>query len=93
MSDATFDLSYTINQGVRMMSCAVSDSVGKHHIGPFAASVAGPQIVAALMNFPELGFATTKEAETAYIMAHFLNMSLKLNNAGMAYPSVREKKT
>lgn len=83
---AVFDLIYVSGPEGRTMSCAVGDSSGDHLIGPFPAKEAGPKIVAALTGFPELGFADAKEAEAAYVMAHFRNMSRKENFAGQAYP-------
>jgi hypothetical protein len=85
-SGATFDLIYVSHPDGQTMSCAVKDSSGDHMIGPFPGKEAGPRIVEGLMGFPELGFAEPKEAENAYIMTHFRNMSLKENSAGQPYP-------
>jgi hypothetical protein len=83
---AFFDLIYVSGPDDRTMSCAVRDSDGDHLIGPFPAKEAGAKIVDALTTYPELGLASKKEAETAYVMRHFANMSSKENMAGQSYP-------
>jgi hypothetical protein len=83
---AFFDLIYVSGPDGRTMSCAIRDSSGDKLIGPFPAKEAGPKIVAALVEHAELGFANAKEAETAYVCAHFHNMSRKENGAGQDYP-------
>jgi hypothetical protein len=84
--DAFFDLIYVSGPEGRTMSCAIRDSSGDTLVGPFPAKEAGPKIVAELVARPELGFATEKEAETAYVVAHFANMSRHQNSAGQSYP-------
>lgn len=83
---AFFDLIYVSGSEGRTMSCAIRDSGGDILVGPFPAQEAGPKIVAALTSHPELGFANAKEAERAYITAHFANMSRQENRAGQSYP-------
>ena len=83
---AFFDLIYVSGPDGRTMSCAIRDSAGDQLVGPFPAKEAGPKIVAALTAHPELGFTKAKDAETAYMIAHFANMSRKENNAGQSYP-------
>lgn len=82
----SFDLIYVSGPEGRTMSCAITDSSGDTFVGPFPAKEAGPKIVAALAARPELGFANQKEAEMAYTLAHFHNMSRHENDAGQSYP-------
>jgi hypothetical protein len=84
--NALFDLIYVIRPDGRTMSCAIRDSSGDTLVGPFPAKEAGPRIVAELAARPELGFASAKDAETAYIVAHFRNMARHENDAGQSYP-------
>lgn len=85
-STAFFDLIYVSGPDGRTMSCAIRDSGGDTMVGPFPAKESGPKIVAALLDHPELGFADAKEAEAAYVFAHFANMSRKENKVGQPYP-------
>lgn len=82
-----FDLIYVnYGEGNRTMSCAIWDGPETELIGPFPAKESGPAIVDALMARPSFGFATRKDAETAYTIRHFQNMSRGENASGQAYP-------
>jgi hypothetical protein len=85
-TSAFFDLIYVSGPDGRTMSCAIRDSSGDTLIGPFPAKEAGPKIVAALMENPELDLADKAYAEAAYAMVHFRNMSRGENGAGQDYP-------
>lgn len=85
---AIFDLIYTERNGVREMSCGVLGNGVDKLIGPFPAKEAGPKIVDALFAERCLMFPTRKDAEAAYIIAHFRNMSRGANDAGQDYPFV-----
>lgn len=87
-STAFFDLIYVLGStpADRTMSCAVRTSAGDTLIGPFPVAQAGPQIAQALTGYPELGLTSPKDAETAYITAHFACMARGQNSAGQAYP-------
>jgi hypothetical protein len=85
-TEAFFDLIYVSGPEGRTMSCAIMDSSGDTLVGPFPAKESGPKIVDALLEHPELGFADRKEAEAAYALQHFANMSRKENRVGQSYP-------
>ena len=84
--EPSFDLIYLETSDGRTMSCGVFFDGESHLIGPFPAKESGPQIVDALFSIESFGFADRKEAETAYMIAHFRNMSRGSNDAGQDYP-------
>jgi hypothetical protein len=83
---ARFDLIYVSGPEGRTMSCGIVAGAETKLIGPFPAGDAGPAIVQALLDHSALGFTDKKQAETAYMLAHFHNMSRGENDAGQAYP-------
>lgn len=85
---AFFDLIYVLGPtpADRTMACAVRTSAGDTLHGPYPAAQAGPAIAQALTTHPELGLTNPKDAEQAYILTHFGNLSRGHNAAGQAYP-------
>lgn len=83
---ARFDLIYVAADEGRTMSCGILHGEEATLVGPFPAKEAGPKIVDALLQHPGLGFESRKQAETAYMLAHFRNMTRGENDAGQSYP-------
>lgn len=86
MPPTFFDLIYVITPEGSTMACGVVVNGDVSIIGPFPAKEAGPKIVDAIFGIEALGFKIRKEAEIAYISAHFGNMARGENAAGQAYP-------
>ncbi len=80
-----FDLTYVIDGTRRTMSCGILRHGLATMVGPFPAHETGP-IIDALFAEEALGFNTPKEAEHAYLLAHFNNMSRGENDHGIEYP-------